>query len=110
MTMNREELMLLEEILQKKIDEFGNTPRGYREWEKYFKRHEIPVWSKGRLKKTAPDGRMLKKSEELFVDVGDNLPNDERVSVNLHYSTDMQTFLIPRDLASKALMLGQMPP
>lgn len=32
--MNREELMLLGEILQKKIDEFGYTPRDYREWEK----------------------------------------------------------------------------
>lgn len=105
-----EQLMLLKEILQKKINEFGNTPRGYKEWEKYFKRHEIPVWSKGRLRRAASDGRMFKKKIELFVDVGDNLPNDNRVSVELHYSTDTQTFLIPRELASKVLMLGQMPP
>lgn len=112
-----EQLMLLKEILQKKINEFDYTPRGYKEWEKYFKRHEIPVWSKGRLKRAASDGRwfprrtrMLKKKIELFVDVGDNLPNDNRVSVELHYSTDAQTFLIPRELASKVLMLGQMPP
>lgn len=96
----------LTEILRRKSEGFPGTPRGFRDWEEYFKQNRIAVWH------TPPMGRRKKRPpSELYVDLGgrDNLPYEDKISVNLIYADGTYTYIFPVDLAMKVVVLGEMP-
>jgi hypothetical protein len=97
----------LREILRRKSEAFLKSPRGFRDWEEYFKRNKIAVWHTGHM------GRRKKRPpSELYVDLGglDNLPYKDKIRVDLIYTDGTYTYVFPADLAMKVVVLGEMPP
>lgn len=91
-------------IVRKKLEQFPNNPRGFRECEAYFKSYKVAIWGfyKGYKKYS-------KRTWKPIVDVPETFSENANPSAVCVADDSVERYYFPKNLAEKVLILGCFP-